>query len=75
MGYEFIGESRVGIIAYDISIKDLQERQEKAYKFNTMKLAEQRLGVGYNVIKNAAQKRLRVYSPFLEKELAIRYMK
>jgi hypothetical protein len=75
MGYEFITESRVGIVAYDVSIKDLDERIKNAYKFNTMKLAEQRLGVGYNVIKNAAQKKLRVYSPFLEKELAIRYMK
>lgn len=75
MGYEFIGESRVGIVAYDVSIKDLDKRKESAYKFSTIKLAEQRLGVGHNVIKNAAQKRLRVYSPFLEKELAIRYMK
>lgn len=74
MGYEFIEDSRVGIIAYDISIEDLEERKDKAYKYKTMKLAEQKLGVGYNVIKNAAQKRLRIYSPFLEKELAIRYM-
>lgn len=75
MGYEFIEEQRVGIIAYDVSIKDIEERKKKAIKYKTMKMAQQRLGVGGNVIKNAADKRLRIYSPNLDKELAIRYMK
>jgi hypothetical protein len=75
MGYEFIEESRVGIIAYDISIKDIEERKEKAIKYKTMKMAQQRLGIGSNVLKNAAEKRLRIFSPSLNKELAIRYLK
>lgn len=75
MGYEFIEESRIGIVAYDISIKNINERKDKALKYKTIKLAQQRLGVGNNVIKNAAEKRLRVFSPNLNKELAIRYLK
>ena len=75
MGYEFIEESRVGIVAYDISIKNIDERKKKAIKYKTMKMAQQRLGVGGNVIKNAADKKLRIYSPNLDKELAIRYLK
>jgi hypothetical protein len=75
MGYEFIEESRIGIIAYDISIKNIEERKQKAITYKTIKLATQRLGIGNNVIKNAAEKRLRVYSPSLDKELAIRYHK
>lgn len=75
MGYEFIEESRVGIVAYDVSIKNIEERKKKAIKYKTMKMAQQRLGVGGNVIKNAADKRLRIYSPNLDKELAIRYLK
>ena len=75
MGYEFIEESRIGVVAYDVSIKDVDKRKEMSLKYKTLKLAEQRLGIGHNVIKNAAQKRLRVYSPILKKELAIRYSK
>ena len=75
MGYEFIEDSRIGIVAYDISIKNMNERKDKALKYKTIKLAQQRLGVGNNVIKNAAEKRLRVFSPNLNKELAIRYLK
>lgn len=75
MGYEFIIDSRVGIIAYDVSIEDLDERKEKAVFYPTIKYAHQRLGVHYNVIKLAAEKRKRIFSPFLNKELAIRYSK
>lgn len=75
MGFEFIEESRVGIVAYDVSIKDLETRKQKAIKYKTIKLATQRLGVGFNAIKNAADKRGRVFSPNLNKELAIRYAK
>ena len=75
MGYEFIEDSRIGIVAYDVSIEDLDERKEKAQRFPTMKLASQRLGIGHNVIKNAAEKRLRVFSPSLNKEIAVRYSK
>lgn len=75
MGYEFIEESRVSVIVYDVSIKDLEERKTKAIKYPTLKLAEQKLGIGYNAIRNAATKRSRIYSPFLDKEIAIRYVK
>lgn len=75
MGYEFIEEQRVGIIAYDVSIKDIEERKNKALKYKTMKMAQQRLGIGGNVLKNAAEKKLRIFSPSLNKEYAIRYMK
>ena len=75
MGYEFIEDSRIGVVAYDVSIKDINKRKEMSLKYKTLKLAEQRLGIGYSVIKNAAQKRLRVYSPILNKEVAIRYIK
>lgn len=75
MGYEFIEESRVGIVAYDIKIKDIEERKAKAKKYKTIKLACQRLGVGFNVLKAAAEKRGRIFSPALDKELAIRYSK
>lgn len=75
MGYEFISDSRVGVVAYDVSITDIEERKEKAYKFSTLKLASQRLGVGHNALKHAASKRSRIFSPLLNKELAIRYTK
>lgn len=73
MGYEFIEESRIGVIAYDVSITDIEERKSKAIVFSTMKLATQRLDVGFNVIKRAADNRKRIYSPSYKKEFAIRY--
>lgn len=75
MGYEFIEDSRVGVIVYDVSIKNIEERKDKAIKYRTLKLAEQKLGIGYTAIKNAAAKRSRIYAPFLDKEIAIRYIK
>jgi hypothetical protein len=75
MGYEFIEDSRVSVMVYDVSISDIEERKKKAVKYSTLKLAEQRLGIGYTAIKNAATKRSRIYSPLLEKEVAIRYVK
>ena len=75
MGYEFIEDSRVSVIVYDVSISNIEERKKKAVKYSTLKLAEQRLGIGYTAIKNAATKRNRIYSPLLDKEVAIRYVK
>lgn len=75
MGYEFIEDSRVGVIVYDISISNIDERKSKAVKYKTLKLAEQRLGIGYTAIKTAATNRKRIYSPLLDKEVAIRYVK
>jgi len=75
MGYEFIEESRIGVTAYDVSIKDIEERKKKALKFATMKLATQRLNVHLTVLKRAADNRKRIYSPSYDKEFAIRYTK
>lgn len=75
MGYEFIDDSRVPVIALDISIINLDERKKKAVKYATLKLASSKLGLSYNVIKSAIEKRKRVFSPILKKEIAIRYTK
>lgn len=75
MGYEFIEESRIGVTAYDVSIKDIEERKKKALVFGTMKLATQRLNVHFTVLKRAADGRKRIFSPAYQKEFAIRYTK
>ena len=75
MGYEFIDESRVPVMVLDISILSLEERRKKAIKYSTIKLASSKLGLSYNVIKSAIEKRKRVFSPMLKKEVAIRYTK
>ena len=75
MGYEFIDDSRVPVIVLDISILSLEERRKKAVKYNTLKLASSKLGLSYNVIKSAIEKRKRIFSPILNKEIAIRYTK
>ena len=72
MGYEFIDESRVTILAYDLSIEDIQERRAKAIEFKTLKLAQQKLIIGQNVIKNAIRQKKRVYSKELDKEFALK---
>ena len=73
MDYGFIEEQRVSILAYDISIADIEERKKKAIEFKTLKLAEQKLGVGQHVLKNALKNKGRVFSTLHEKEYAIRY--
>lgn len=72
MGYEFIDHSRVTVIAYDMTIPDLETRKKKAIQFKTLKLAEQKLGVGQHVLKTAIKNRGRVFSTLYEKEFAIR---
>lgn len=72
MGYEFIDHSRVTVIAYDMTITDLETRKQKAIEFKTLKLAEQKLGVGQHVLKTAIKNRGRVFSKLYEKEFAIR---
>lgn len=73
MDYAFIDEQRVTILAYDVSIADIEERKKKAIEFKTLKLAEQKLGVGQHVLKSALKNRGRVYSTLFEREYAIRY--
>ena len=72
MAYAFIDEQRVSILAYDITIADLAERRKKAIEFKTLKLAEQRLGVGQHILKSALKNRGRVFSTLYQKEFAVR---
>lgn len=72
MAYAFIDEQRVSILAYDITIADLMERRKKAIEFKTLKLAEQKLGVGQHIIKTALKNKGRVYSTLFNKEFALR---
>lgn len=71
--YVFIDEQRVPILAYDVTIEDIAERRKKAMEFKTLKIAEQKLGVGQNVLKNALRKKSRVFSTLYDKEFAIRF--
>lgn len=72
-GYSFIVDSGINVIAYDVSIEDIDERKKQATLFKTLKLAEQKLGVGQNVLKTALKNRGRVFSPLMQKEYAIRF--
>lgn len=71
-GHSFILDSAVNVLAYDVSIKDLELRKKAVLEFKTLKLAEQKLGVGQNVLKRALTTRARVYSPLMDKQYAIR---
>jgi predicted transglutaminase-like protease len=73
--YIFIDDQRVPIIAYDVTIADLSARRKNAIEFKTLKIAEQKLGVGQNVLKNAIRKKGRVFSTLYQKEFAIRFKK
>lgn len=72
MAYAFIDEQRVSILAYDITIANMAERRKKAIEFKTLKLAEQRLGVGQHILKSALKNRGRVFSTLYQKEFAVR---
>lgn len=72
MDYDFIDEQRVSILAYDMTIEDIVLRRKKVKEFKTLKLAEQKLGVGQNVLKNAIRKRGRIFSTLYQKEFAVR---
>lgn len=71
--YVFIEDQRVPILAYDVSIEDVTERKDKVMEFKTLKIAEQKLGVGQNVLKSALRKKGRVFSTLYNKEFAIRF--
>lgn len=71
--YIFIDDQRVPILAYDVSIEDISERRSKVMEFKTLKIAEQKLGVGQNVLKSALRKKSRVFSTLYDKEFAIRF--
>jgi hypothetical protein len=71
--YVFIDDQRVPILAYDVSIEDITERRNKVMEFKTLKIAEQKLGVGQNVLKSAIRKKGRVFSELYQKEFAVRF--
>ena len=71
--YVFIDDQRIPILAYDVSITDLELRKTKVIEFKTLKIAEQKLGVGQNVLKLAIKKKGRVFSTLYQKEFAIRF--
>jgi hypothetical protein len=70
--FQWIDEGALGVLAYDISIKDIEERKKKVLEFKTLKLAEQKLGVGQHVLKNAIKKKGRVFSELYQREFAVR---
>lgn len=74
-GYDFIIEDRVPVVVYDVSIVDLEERRNKARYYETMKKTCQVLQVSQKTLHLAIKKRCRVYSPALQKEVAVRYKK
>lgn len=71
--YVFIDDQRVPILAYDVAIEDIAERKKKAMEFKTLKIAEQKLGVGQNVLKAAIRKKGRVFSTLYQREFAVRF--
>lgn len=71
--YVFIEDQRVPILAYDVTIEDITERKNKVMEFKTLKIAEQKLGVGQNMLKNALRKKSRVFSTLYQKEFAVRF--
>jgi protein associated with RNAse G/E len=74
-GYDFIIEDRVPVVVYDVSIVDLEERKKKAKSYETMKKTCQILQVSHKTLQLAIKKRRRVFSPALQKEVAVRYKK
>lgn len=74
-GYDFIIEDRIPIVVYDVSIDNMEERKKKAVEYKSMKSASQNLSLNYNVIKKSIINRTRIYSPKLDKLIAIRYKK
>lgn len=71
--YDYIVDECVPVIVYDVSIVDMEERKKKAKVYSSIKKASQMLSLSYNVITASIKYRRRVYSPRLQKEVAIRY--
>lgn len=74
-GYDFIIEDRIPIVIYDVSIENLEDRRKKAIEYKSMKSASQNLSLNYTTIRRSIINRTRVYSPKLDKTIAIRYKK
>lgn len=71
--HDYIVDESVPVIVYDVSIEDMEQRRKKAKVYPSIKRASQMLSLSYNVITASIKYRRRVYSPRLEKEVAIRY--
>jgi hypothetical protein len=71
--HDYIVDETVPVIVYDVSIEDMEERRKKAKVYPSMKRASQMLSLSYNVIKASIKSRKRVFSPRLQKDVAIRY--
>ena len=74
-GYDFIMEDRVPLIIYDVSIEDIEKRKQMAKTYETMKKTCQVLQVSQKSLHLAIKKRSRIFSPALQKEVAVRYKK
>lgn len=74
-GYDFIMEDRVPVIIYDVSIEDIEKRRQMAKTYDTMKKTCQVLQVSQKALHLAIKKRSRIFSPALQKEVAVRYKK
>jgi len=71
--FDLITGDRIPIVVYDVTIENLEERIKKAKKYTTMKKACAELGVGHNAMKTCIRNRARIFSPLLNKEVAVRY--
>lgn len=74
-GYDFIIEDRVPVVIYDVSIADIEERKKLAKTYDTMKKTCQVLQVTHKALQLAIKKRTRIFSPALQKQVAVRYKK
>ena len=74
-GYDFIIEDRVPVIVYDVSIENIEDRRSNANTYESMKKAAQALQLEHKKLISAIKKKKRIFSPYLQKEVAVRYKK
>lgn len=63
---------RMPVVVYDVTIDNIEDRRKAAKSYDTLKQACQYLGLSYSNIKTAISTKRRVFSPSLNKEVAIR---
>lgn len=74
-GYDFIIEDRVPVIVYDVSIENIEDRRSRAKIYESMKKASQVLQIRQMKLIRAIKNKKRIFSPYLQKEIAVRYQK
>jgi hypothetical protein len=74
-GYDFIIEDRVPVIVYDVSIENIEDRRSSAKIYESMKKASQVLQIRQMKLIRAIKNKKRIFSPYLQKEIAVRYQK